>query len=113
MAGGPPITPDERALAKRVTYGIIYGQTAFGLKAGLAVSQTEARDLITDFLVSFSGVPTPLFRPANLFSVHMHFFQGKGKKRKRQKEGGETQKRKQPKKEKKKKKKRRKNRKKE
>eukprot|EP00884_Botryococcus_braunii_P006548 jgi/Botrbrau1/15895/Bobra.40_1s0077.2 len=53
---GGLVTPEERALAKRVTYGIIYGQTAFGLKAGLDVSQAEARDLIADFLASFHGV---------------------------------------------------------
>jgi DNA polymerase I-like protein with 3'-5' exonuclease and polymerase domains len=53
---GVTVTPEERALAKRVTYGIIYGQTAFGLKTGLGVSQAEAKDLIADFLASFKGV---------------------------------------------------------
>jgi hypothetical protein len=53
------VTPEERATAKRVTYGIIYGQTAFGLKGGLDIPQAEAQALISSFLQTFGGVRLP------------------------------------------------------
>lgn len=61
MAGAEagPVTRDERAKAKTVTYGIIYGLTAAGLangSAGLGISVESARTLIDSFLAHFPGV---------------------------------------------------------
>ena len=54
------MTTEERARAKTVTYGIIYGLTPFGLAKVLGLSVAAAQDLITSFLQRFSGVcPSP------------------------------------------------------
>ena len=54
-----PVRAEEREKAKRVTYGIIYGLSAWGLgqgPAGLGIPVTQAQALITSFLNHFSGV---------------------------------------------------------
>ena len=54
-----PVTVAEREKAKRVTYGIIYGLSAWGLgqgSAGLGIPVGQAQALITSFLNHFSGV---------------------------------------------------------
>ena len=53
------VGPEERAKAKMVTYGIIYGLTAWGLAkgpGGLGISVPQAQNLINSFLQHFSGV---------------------------------------------------------
>ena len=53
------MTVAEREKAKRVTYGIIYGLSAWGLgqgPAGLGIPVGQAQALITSFLNHFSGV---------------------------------------------------------
>jgi DNA polymerase-1 len=40
------VTPEQRSAAKAVNFGIIYGQTAFGLARGLGISRTEAQAFI-------------------------------------------------------------------
>ncbi len=43
------VTPQQRAKAKTVNFGIIYGQTAFGLANTLKISRTEAKDFIYEY----------------------------------------------------------------
>lgn len=53
------MTSEERAKAKTVTYGIIYGLTPQGLargSAGLGIDVPAARALIASFLNHFPGV---------------------------------------------------------
>lgn len=53
------VTSEERDKAKRVTYGIIYGLSAWGLAkgpAGLGIQVGQAQNLITSFLNHFYGV---------------------------------------------------------
>ena len=55
------VTSQERERAKKVTYGIIYGLSAWGLgqgPAGLGMPVAQAQALITSFLNHFSGVST-------------------------------------------------------
>ena len=50
------VTSAMRGLAKTVNFGIIYGQSAFGLAPRAGVSQQEARDFIDQYNVTYSGL---------------------------------------------------------
>ena len=50
------VTREQRSKAKAVNFGILYGQTAFGLKAVLSISQSEARDIIAAYFNKHTGV---------------------------------------------------------
>ena len=50
------ITADQRRAAKAVNFGIVYGQTAFGLSNQLGISQQEAAAYIKNYLVRYPGV---------------------------------------------------------
>jgi DNA polymerase-1 len=50
------VTADMRRVAKTVNFGIIYGQTAFGLKQVLKISQTQAEAFITAYKQRFPGI---------------------------------------------------------
>jgi hypothetical protein len=58
--GVPPaaVSKADREMAKRVTYGICYGQTPYGLAAALAeegVDVADATKLLNTFLATFKG----------------------------------------------------------
>lgn len=64
-AAAPQVSPQERDRAKRVVYGIVYGQTPYGLAQQLAdqgVTTAAAQGLIDSFLTRFPGE-----RPRGLF----------------------------------------------
>lgn len=50
------ITTDQRRAAKAINFGIVYGQTAFGLSAQLGISQQEASAYIKAYLQRYPGV---------------------------------------------------------
>jgi DNA polymerase-1 len=50
------ITTDQRRAAKAINFGIVYGQTAFGLSNQLGISQQEASAYIKNYLVRYPGV---------------------------------------------------------
>ncbi|MCB9851418.1 MAG: DNA polymerase I [Phycisphaerales bacterium] len=50
------VTSEQRSAAKAVNFGIIYGQTAFGLARGLKISRTEAQDFIDRYHARFGGI---------------------------------------------------------
>ncbi|NNM86428.1 MAG: DNA polymerase I [Phycisphaerales bacterium] len=50
------VTADMRRIAKTVNFGIIYGQTAFGLAKQLKISQREAEDFIRGYKARFPGI---------------------------------------------------------
>jgi DNA polymerase-1 len=56
--GVPPlmITPDQRRNAKAVNFGIVYGQTAFGLAQNLGIDRKEADTYIKAYFERYSGV---------------------------------------------------------
>ena len=50
------ITADQRRAAKAINFGIVYGQTAFGLAGQLGVPQAEAGAYIKSYLERYPGV---------------------------------------------------------
>lgn len=68
--------PEERAKAKIVAYGIIYGLSAWGLAngaGGLGISVGQAQNLIASFLQHFSGVSCSGFcRTLSSLQVTLH-----------------------------------------
>ena len=54
----PPgsVTSDQRRAAKAVNFGIVYGQTAFGLSNQLGIPQHEAASYIKKYLERYPGV---------------------------------------------------------
>ncbi|MBI3565992.1 MAG: DNA polymerase I [Elusimicrobia bacterium] len=50
------VTVDQRRAAKAINFGIVYGQTAFGLSAQLGISQAEAAAYIKKYLERYPGV---------------------------------------------------------
>jgi DNA polymerase-1 len=50
------VTPDQRSRAKTVNFGIIYGQTAFGLAASLRIPRREAAEFIAAYRARFAAI---------------------------------------------------------
>jgi DNA polymerase-1 len=50
------VTPDMRRNAKAVNFGIVYGQTPFGLAASLGIERKEAETYIRAYFERYSGV---------------------------------------------------------
>jgi len=57
VCGVPPaeVTPAMRRIAKAVNFGILYGQSPFGLAKSLGIPQVEAADFIAGYFAAFSG----------------------------------------------------------
>lgn len=47
---------DMRSRAKAVNFGIIYGQSAFGLSQNLNIKRTEAKDIIDSYFAKYPGI---------------------------------------------------------
>ncbi len=52
------VTRDQRSAAKAVNFGIIYGQSAFGLAQNLSISRTEAKTIIDSYFEQFKTIKT-------------------------------------------------------
>jgi DNA polymerase-1 len=50
------VTRDQRSAAKAVNFGIIYGQSAFGLAQNLSISRTEAKGIIDAYFEQYSTI---------------------------------------------------------
>jgi DNA polymerase-1 len=50
------VTGDQRRNAKAVNFGIIYGQSAFGLSQNLGIPRKEAADIIEQYFAQFPGI---------------------------------------------------------
>jgi len=50
------VTPEQRAKAKTVNFGIIYGQTAFGLATTLRIPRNEAAEFIKAYRLRFPKI---------------------------------------------------------
>lgn len=56
------VTSQQRRNAKAVNFGIVYGQSAFGLSEGLSISRKEANEFINQYFENFPGVKAFLDR---------------------------------------------------
>jgi DNA polymerase-1 len=50
------VTPEMRRVAKAVNFGVIYGQSPFGLAAQLGISQDDAARFIDEYFARYAGV---------------------------------------------------------
>ena len=50
------VTKDQRSKAKAVNFGLMYGQSSFGLAKSLRISRNEAKEYITKYFSRFSKV---------------------------------------------------------
>ena len=50
------VSSDQRRMAKAVNFGVIYGQSAFGLAATLGIPQEEAAAFIDGYFAKYAGV---------------------------------------------------------
>ncbi|TNE95469.1 MAG: DNA polymerase I [Deltaproteobacteria bacterium] len=54
------VTSEERSKAKAVNFGLMYGQSSFGLAKALKISRSDAKDYITRYFERFSKVKSYL-----------------------------------------------------
>jgi DNA polymerase-1 len=59
------VTKEMRYKAKSVNFGIIYGQGAFGLAENLAISRTEAKEIIDNYKKEFPGIQSYMDKQIN------------------------------------------------
>lgn len=52
------VTADERRRAKAVNFGIIYGQSAFGLSQNLGIGRKDAAQIIEEYFKAYPGIKT-------------------------------------------------------
>ncbi len=52
------VTKEQRSAAKAVNFGIIYGQSAFGLSQNLGISRTEAKQIIDAYFAQYGTIKT-------------------------------------------------------
>lgn len=52
------VTREQRSAAKAVNFGIIYGQSAFGLAQNLGISRTEAKEIIDSYFEQYGTIKT-------------------------------------------------------
>lgn len=50
------VTDDMRSKCKAVNFGIIYGQSAYGLSQAIGISQAEAKKFIGDYFARYSSI---------------------------------------------------------
>ena len=64
------VNKDMRRNAKAVNFGIIYGQSAFGLAENLGISRTEAKTIIENYFAQYPAIKT--YMDANVQFAKQH-----------------------------------------
>jgi len=54
------VTREERSSAKGINFGLMYGQSSFGLAQSLGISRRDAKEYITNYFLKFSRVKSYL-----------------------------------------------------
>ncbi|MGV3763229.1 DNA polymerase I [Parapedobacter sp.] len=64
------VTPGQRRNAKAVNFGIIYGQSAFGLSQSLGIPRTEAAQIIEQYFAQYPGIKRYMNDTINFAKEH-------------------------------------------
>jgi DNA polymerase-1 len=75
------VTKVMRYKAKSVNFGIIYGQSSFGLAENLAISRSEAKEIIDNYKQEFSGITKYMDAMINFAREHGYVQTVLGRKR--------------------------------
>ncbi len=75
------VTSTMRRAAKAVNFGIIYGQSAFGLAENIGVSRTEAKTIIDNYFTQYPAIKQYMDRSINFAKEHGYVETVLGRKR--------------------------------
>ncbi|MDQ6608842.1 MAG: DNA polymerase, partial [Bacteroidota bacterium] len=75
------VTKEMRRKAKSVNFGIIYGQSSFGLAENLAISRGEAKEIIDNYKIQFAGITRYMDAMINFAREHGYVQTILGRKR--------------------------------
>jgi DNA polymerase I len=75
------VTFEMRRAAKAVNFGIIYGQSAFGLAENIGVSRTEAKTIIDNYFTQYPAIKKYMDRSINFAKEHGYVETVMGRKR--------------------------------
>ncbi len=75
------VTSTMRRAAKAVNFGIIYGQSAFGLAENIGVSRTEAKTIIDNYFTQYPAIKHYMDRSINFAKEHGYVETVLGRKR--------------------------------
>ncbi|MES2112942.1 MAG: DNA polymerase I [Bacteroidota bacterium] len=64
------VSSDQRRNAKAVNFGIIYGQSAFGLSQSLGIPRKEAAEIIENYFLQFPGIKNYMSDTMNFAREH-------------------------------------------
>ncbi len=68
--GEDEVTKEMRYKAKSVNFGLIYGQSAFGLSQNIGVSRTEAKQLIDNYFMQYASIKSYMDTQVNFAKEH-------------------------------------------
>lgn len=54
--GVKEVSPDQRRVAKTINFGVVYGQTPYGLSQTLRISPSKAKEFIDRYFERYSGI---------------------------------------------------------
>ncbi len=75
------VTGTMRRAAKAVNFGIIYGQSAFGLAENLGISRTEAKKIIDNYFIQYPSIKLYMDKSINFAHEHGYVATVMGRKR--------------------------------
>jgi DNA polymerase-1 len=75
------VTKEMRYKAKSVNFGIVYGQSAFGLSENLGISRSEAKEIIDNYKKEFAGISRYMDETINFARENGYVSTLKGRKR--------------------------------
>jgi DNA polymerase I len=75
------VTKEMRRKAKSVNFGIVYGQSAFGLAENLQIPRAEAKEIIDNYKIEFAGVTRYMDEMINFAREHGYVQTILGRKR--------------------------------
>jgi len=75
------VSSDMRRAAKAVNFGIIYGQSAFGLAENLGISRSEAKTIIDNYFLQYPSIKKYMDQSINFAKEHGYVQTVMGRKR--------------------------------